>query len=167
MGFPGIPSTPSPEGLQYPLIDYDAGPVFRYGDQSGVATKIPAIKRTLPQLVVRVDQDGNETAGIRSPLLMAPLGTYTGWNVAASGVFKGQICVTGAPVGGFIPFASTRAEREARRDPRLSLEERYRDHEGYVRAVSEATKTLVAEGYLLPGDASEMIAQAAASDILK
>jgi Alpha/beta hydrolase domain len=167
MGFPDIPSTPSPEGLQYPLIDYDAGPVFRYADQSGVATKVPVVTRTLPQLVVKVDADGNETAGIRSPLVMAPLGTYTGWNVAASGVFKGQICVTGAPVGGFIPFATSRSERLARRDPRLSLEERYRDHEGYVRAVSDAAQTLVGEGYLLPRDAAEMIAQAAASDILK
>ena len=167
MGFPDIPSSPSPEGLQYPLIDYDAGPQFRYGDQSGVATIIPVVKGTLPQLVVRVDSDGNETAGVRSPLLMAPLGTYTGWNVAASGVFKGQICVTGAPVGGFIPFAKTRAERVARHDPRLSLEERYRDHEGYVRAVTDAAATLVSDGYLLPRDAADMITQAAASDILK
>ena len=167
MGFPHIPSTPSPEGLQYPLIDYDAGPQFRYGDQSGVATIVPVVKRTLPQLVVRVNADGNETAGVLSPLLMAPLGTYTGWNVAASGVFKGQICVTGAPVGGFIPFARTRADRVARQDPRLSLEERYRDHEGYVRAVTDAAGKLVSDGYLLPQDAADMIGQARASDILK
>lgn len=167
MGFPEIPSTPSPEGLQYPLNDYDVGKLYRYGDQSGVATQVPAIKSTLPQLVVRVDEDGNEVAGIRSPLLMAPLGTYTGWNIAASGVFKGQLCITGAPVGGFMAFAKTRAERLASGDPRLSLEERYRDHDGYVRAVTDAANKLVAEGYLLEGDAAAMIAQAGASDILK
>ncbi len=102
------------------------------------------MKSTLPQLVVRVDADGNEVAGIRSPLLMAPLGTYTGWNVTTSGVYKGQLCIGGSPIGGFIPFAKTKAERVASGDPRLSLEERYTDHDGYVRAVKTAADTLVA-----------------------
>ena len=77
------------------------------------------MKGTLPQLVVRVDADGNEVAGIRSPLLMAPLGTYTGWNVATSGVYKGQLCIGGSPIGGFIPFAKTqgRADGERRSAP--------------------------------------------------
>ena len=60
------------------------------------------IKRSLPQLVVKVDADGNEVAGIKSPLLAAPLGTYTGWNVTAAGPLKGQSCGLS---GGFIPFA--------------------------------------------------------------
>lgn len=167
MGFPSIPGAPSPEGLQYPLIDYDLGPHFRYADQSGVASKVPTVKGTLPQLVVRVDADGNEAAGIRSPLLMAPLGTYTGWNVAASGVFKGQLCITGSPVGGFIPFAKTKAERVATGDPRLSLEERYRDHDGYVRAVAGAANELARDGYLLAEDATAMIKQAEASGVLR
>ena len=29
MGYPTIPGAPSPEGLQYPLLDYDLGPSFR------------------------------------------------------------------------------------------------------------------------------------------
>ena len=167
MRFPSIAAAPSPEGLQYPLVDYDLGPRFRYADQSGVVETLPVVSKTLPQLVVRVDEDGNEMGGIRSPLLMAPLGTYTGWNVAASGVFKGQLCITGSPVGGFIPFANTKAERLASADPRLSLEERYRDHAGYVRAVTEAANVLVRDGYLLQADAGVMIEQAERSDILK
>ena len=163
-GFPAIPGAPSPEGLQIPLIDYDLGPSFRYTDQSGVLAKHPTLKGTLPQLVVKGDADGNETAGIRSPLLAAPLGTYTGWNVRASGVFKGQSC---GNLGGFIPFAKTKADRLASRDPRLSLEERYRDHDGYVRAVTKAANALVADGYLLPDDAASMISQAERSDILR
>jgi hypothetical protein len=167
MGFPSIPGVPSPEGLQYPLIDYDLGPHFRYGDQSGVLTKLPVVKSTLPQLVVRVDADGNELGGIRSPQQMAPLGTYTGWNVAVSGVFKGQLCITGSPVGGFIPFARTKDERISRGDPRLSLEERYHDHDGYVRAVTAATNELVREGFLLDADGQVLIGQAERSDVLK
>jgi len=167
MEFPLIPGTPSPEGIQYPLIDYDLGPHFRYGDQSGVLTKLPIVKATLPQLVVRVDADGNEVGGIRSPLLMAPLGTYTGWNVASSGVFKGQLCITGSPAGGFIPFTKTKAERLAAGDPRPSLEERYGDHDGYVRAVTKAAGQLVHEGFLLQEDAEAMTSQAERSAILR
>jgi hypothetical protein len=163
MGFPAIPGTPMPEGIQYPLVDYDLGPQFRHADQSGVLTKIPVAKGTLPQLVVRVDADGNEGAGIKSPLLSAPLGTYTGWNVTTSGLFAGRLCGSSfgsSPIGGFIPFAKTKAERTASGDLRLSLEERYVDRAGYVRAVKAAADTLVREGYLLADDAAAMIAQA-------
>ena len=89
MGFPGIPGRPSPENLVHPLLDYDLGPHFNYQDASGVLTAVPKVKRSLPQLVVKVDADGNEVAGIKSPLQMAPLGTYTGWNVTAAGPLKG------------------------------------------------------------------------------
>jgi len=167
MGFPSIPGKPSPEGLQHPLVDYDLGSHFHYNDQSGVVSKLPVAKGTLPQLVVRVDADGNEVAGVRSPLLMAPLGTYTGWNLTTSGVYKGQLCIGGSPIGGFIPFAVTRTERMASGDPRLSLEERYTDHAGYVRAVKAAADKLVTEGFLLQEDAAAMVSQADQSAILK
>ena len=163
MGFPAIPGTPMPEGLQFPLVDYDLGTQFRYTDQSGVVSKVPVAKGVLPQLVVRVDADGNEIAGVKSPLLSAPLGTYTGWNVTTSGHAAGQLCgpsFGSSPIGGFIPFAKTKAERTASGDPRLSLEERYVDHAGYVRAVKAAAATLVSDGYLLADDAAVMVAQA-------
>jgi Alpha/beta hydrolase domain len=170
MGFPAIPGVPMPEGVQFPLVDYDLGPQFRYADQSGVLTKAPVAKNTLPQLVVRVDADGNEVAGIKSPLLSAPLGTYTGWNVTTSGLYTGQLCGSSfgaSPIGGFIPFAKTKSERVASGDPRLSLEERYKDHDGYVQAVKTAAHKLVHEGYLLSDDAAAMITQAEQSKVLK
>ena len=170
MGFPSIPGKPMPEGIQFPLVDYDLGPQFRYMDQSGVLTRIPVAKGTLPQLVVRVDADGNEVAGIKSPLLSAPLGTYTGWNVTTSGLYSGQLCGSSfgsSPVGGFIPFAKTKAERTASGDARLSLEERYGDHAGYVRAVKTAAEKLVSDGYLLREDADTMITQAEESQVLR
>jgi catechol 2,3-dioxygenase-like lactoylglutathione lyase family enzyme len=128
---------------------------------------VPTVKQTLPQLVPKVDMDGNEVAGVKSPLQMAPLGTYTGWNVLSSGPFKGQMCVFTSPAGGFIPFATTKAERVASGDPRLSLEERYRTHEGYVQALSAAAHSLVKERYLGEADAESMIAQADASGVLR
>jgi hypothetical protein len=167
MGFPNIPGQPSPDGLVFPLLDYELGPHFNYKDASGFLVKVPTIKQVLPQLVVKVDADGNEVAGVKSPLQMAPLGTYTGWNVVSSGPFKGQMCLSASPVAGFIPFARTKAARLASGDPRLSLEERYQTHEGYVQAVSAAANKLVKEGYLRQSDASAMVTQAQTSDVLK
>src|SRR6185503_10376664 len=91
------------------------------------------------------------------------LGTYLGWNIVAEGYNKGKICNYAA---GMIPFARTKAERTANNDPRLSLEERYRDHAGYVEAVKAAAAKAVAQGFLLQPDADKLVSQAAASNVL-
>jgi hypothetical protein len=65
-----------------------------------------------------------------------------------------------------IPFAKTEAERLASGDPRLSLEERYGTHEGYVAAVEAAAANAVAQGFLLPDDAQSLIERAQASNVL-
>jgi hypothetical protein len=65
-----------------------------------------------------------------------------------------------------IPFAITMAERLVTGDPRLSLEERYGTHDGYVAAVTAAADNAMAQGYLLPADRDALVAQAAASDVL-
>ena len=70
-------------------------------------------------------------------------------------------------VGGMIPFAKTRAERLASGDPRLSLEERYGTHAGYVQAVAKAAARAVAANFLLKADADALIAEADASNVLK
>ena len=66
-----------------------------------------------------------------------------------------------------IPFAKTKAERLAKGDPRLSLEERYADHDAYVRAVSKAAADAVNRGFLLQEDADRYVTAAEASDIRK
>jgi hypothetical protein len=117
--------------------------------------------------VPRVDSDGNELGGVPVVLHDAPLGTYLGWNVTAGGTrpfHAGQICNY---AGGMIPFARTKAQREADKDPRLSLEERYGTHEGYVNAVRAAAQLALNEGFLLPADADLIIKQAMASNVLK
>src|SRR4029079_11983938 len=159
--FPVIPGRPSP--VMRPLLDYDLGPEFNYQDASGVPKAATKITRSLPQLVVKVDADGNEIAGIKSPLVSAPLGTYTGWNVTASGPLKGQSCGLN---GVFSPFAKTKSERLAKHDPRPSLEERYKSHDEYVKIVSAAAAKLVQERFLLQQDADAMIKQAEAGDVL-
>lgn len=165
MGFPLIPGAPLPDNMINTLLDYDFGSEFKYSDLSGVMTmQPPIIKRPLPTLVPKVDADGNETSGIASPLLQAPLGTYLGWNVTRSGFYKGRGC---GFAGGFIAFAKTKAERLEKGDPRLSLEERYKDHVGYVAAVKAAVEKLSNQHFLLPEDAPRIIRQAEESNVLR
>ncbi|HEX3755924.1 MAG TPA: alpha/beta hydrolase domain-containing protein, partial [Rhizomicrobium sp.] len=164
MGFPKIPGTLAPDGHLNPLLQYDFGPHFNYLDISGVMdVQPPRMVQVLPSLLPRVDADGNELAGIRSPLLSAPLGTYVGWNATAAGFEAGRFCGNS---GGYIPFAATRVERVAKGDPRPSLEERYPSHEAYVARVKAAADALVAQRYMLPQDATRIVRQAQDSKVL-
>jgi hypothetical protein len=117
--------------------------------------------------VPRVNADGNEVGGVPVVLHDAPLGTYLGWNITAGGArpfHEGQICNY---VGGMVPFVKTKADRVAANDPRLSLEERYTDHAGYVAAVRKAAANAVAQGFLLQADADTLITQVSASNVLR
>jgi hypothetical protein len=164
LGFPVIPGAPTPDGKFMPLYRYDYGPGFHRADMSGVLTKNPpGIVATLPTRVPRVDADGNEIAGLRSVQARVPLGTYLGWSVQASGYFAGGQC---GFAGGYIPFAVTKAQRLATRDPRPSLEERYGAHATFVAKVKAAADDLVAHRYLLPDDAARIVADAQASKVL-
>jgi hypothetical protein len=161
-GFPSIPGVGF--GDVNVMLDYDFGTSLHYNDLTGVITRQPpAVRRVLPTLVPAVDGDGNERAGVASVLHQAPLGTYLGWNVQASGVFAGGLC---GFQGGYVPFARTRAQRDVSGDPRPSLEERYGTLEGYVCAVRRAADTLVRDRYLLAVDAERLVAAAAKSALL-
>ena len=165
MGFSAIPGQPLPDNMINTFWNYDFGETFNYNDMSGyLSLQPPVIRGVIPQLVPRTNADGNETSGIQSVLLQAPLGSYLGWNVTASGYLKGRACGFS---GGFIPFAGTKAERLASGDPRPSLEERYGTHDGYVTRVKAAAERLVRQGFLLRDDADRMIAQAEAGNVLK
>ena len=166
-GFPTLPGLPSniPTNFIHAALDYDYGPQFNPADGTGVMTTVPpTVKRVIPQKVPRVDSDGNELGSVPVVLREAPLGTYLGWNVTASGFHAGKICNY---AGGWIPFAKTKAERMAKNDPRPSLEERYGTHEGYVAKVKEAANKIVAQGYLLQADANRLIADAEKSNVLR
>ncbi len=171
MGFPTLPGlrASAPEAdLIIPVLDYDWGPQFDPNDASGIPTRAPpGIRQVLRTLVPRVDADGNEVGGIPVVLLEAPLGTYLGWNITAGGAkpfHAGQICFY---AGGMVPFARTKAGREASQDPRPSLEERYGNHAGYVEAVRKAVQKVQAAGFLLERDGAALIKAAEASNVLK
>jgi hypothetical protein len=109
--------------------------------------------------VSAVDGDGNEVAGIRLPPIAVPLATHTGWNVYKAQ--PGELCDRD---GSYIPFAKTKAEREAAADPRPSIEERYGSRAAYVAKVKAAAAALTAERLLLPADAAAYVAAAETSD---
>ena len=145
--FPAIPGqmvTTGPAGL--PLIDH--GPDLDRGiltnhppnivDAKGYTIQIPA-----------VDADGNDVAGIRAPMVQAPLGTYTGWNT------RGQGYGTGANYefsGSYIPFMDSAEERDFISDPRPSILERYTTLNDYLKAIEAAAKQLVADRLMLEED---------------
>jgi Alpha/beta hydrolase domain len=171
LGFPTLPQLrPTVPEVDFimPVLDYDWGAGFNAADGSGVASNAPPpIRQVLPMFAPKVDADGNELGGVPVALLDAPLGTYLGWNITASGArpfHQGQICNY---VGGMIPFARTAAERRSSGDPRLSLEERYGNHAGYVAAVRKATERAIAARFLLKDDAEKLIQQAEASKVLR
>jgi Alpha/beta hydrolase domain len=65
------------------------------------------------------------------------------------------------------PLPTYQTQRIASADPRLSLQERYGNQQGYVDAVSAAAEDLAADRLLLPADADNIVAAAQASNVLQ
>jgi hypothetical protein len=165
---PSFPTEPVDfNGLHNAMTLLDFGPQFATFDESGIITLNPprvVAGKDYAVLVPKVDGDGNDVAGIRSTTLQAPLGTYAGWNRRRPGFAADELC---GATGLYIPFAQREAQREAAGDPRPSLEKRYGSHAGYVAAVRAAADRLVAQRLLLPEDATRLIREADASEILR
>jgi hypothetical protein len=135
------------------------GPLRDWIDPPGTSIGATAGLRFYRTRVPAVDADGNETSGIRLPLIAVPLATYTGWNLYTR--LPSELCDRD---GSHIAFAKTKAEREAANDPRPSIEERYGSRADYVAKVRTATDALVRERLLLPPDAAAYVRAAEASD---
>ena len=136
-----------------------------FGSQGGRQTVLPPTRGgSYRVLVPTTDRDGHDVAGIRTVDIAVPVGTNTGWNLYVAGPRGGDLC---GLTGSFFPFARTRAERETNGDPRLSLEERYGDHAGFVAAVRRAADESVARRILLPEDVEVIVRMAEESDVLR
>jgi len=118
----------------------------------------PKVGEAFPALVPQVDADGNETSGVRLPELRVPLATYMGWNLRNPSV--------GAPteqfplIGSMVAFPKTKADREKSGDPRLSIEERYRDQQEYLAKIEAAARDLAKQRFLLEADIPQVVARA-------
>ena len=160
--FPPIPNVEFPT-VQNQLEVLNYGPEF--SSVGGRLTVLPPlIGPSYMVLVPKPDQDGLDIAGVRTVDIRAPLGTNTGWALRAPGFRSPNLCGLS---GQYIPFYETQAEREEAGDPRLSLEERYGTHSGFVMAVRQATRQLIDERMLLPADAEIFVRAAEDSDVLR
>ncbi|MGA2598788.1 MAG: alpha/beta hydrolase domain-containing protein, partial [Bryobacteraceae bacterium] len=59
------------------------------------------------------------------------------------------------------PFARTKMERESRKDPRLSIEERYESKSDYLEKITNAAVNLEKQGFLLDEDVPKLRDRAA------
>ena len=156
----GIPGVRLPRPLRrFTRLDFGADP-------GAPSVTPPVVGREYRSLVSAVDGDGNEVAGVRLPLVSAPLATHLGWNRRHSDIGGvGQVLATGGSSGGTlrgasIPFAATRREREDGGDPRWSVAERYASRGDFLARVELAARELVGEGYLLGEDVGGLVGEA-------
>jgi hypothetical protein len=179
VGFPtNIPGLTYGGEQAWPPFVYNFGPLEDYDQESGVPTiQPPIIERVLPVYAARVNADGNEVVdGLPTILGQAPLGTYVGWNLATTGWYGpnasdgpgsvGQVFAGAGNSGGYFPFWDTKTNRQTNGDPRLSLEERYGTHAGYVCVVTAAVNKAQQQRFLLPSDAQTLLTQVSASNVL-
>ena len=139
-----------------PRPRFDYGPDFAKGI---IGQTLPvALSDRYGVLVPKVDRDGNETSGVVLPDVAVPTATATGWSVrSASAGGAGELCYLD---GASVPFAKTRAEREATGDERLSLEERYKGSADYAAKVHAAAVALQQDGFMLPEDVERITTRA-------
>jgi hypothetical protein len=162
LGWPNIPGV-TYNGLITTRYFLDFGPDFAQGFVTNYPPSIVG-RPSYRIFVSKVDDDGNEIAGVRMPGVEAPIATTTGWALRRAGFSENEGCEAN---GQWIPFARTKAERLTAGDSRKSLEERYRNHEGYVKAVERAARRLEKRGFLLQEDVDRFVAEAEASNVLK
>ncbi|HEX6512288.1 MAG TPA: alpha/beta hydrolase domain-containing protein, partial [Chloroflexota bacterium] len=161
--YPRIPGVNLPMRGNSRLPRYDYGPDF---DSKGILGKFPPEPvpgQEYPLRVSSCDADGNNVAGLRYPDVDVPLGTYNGWSLRKAGYAEGEEFWN---TGSFVPFARTKAEREAKGDPRPSIEERYPSHDAYVDGVRSCCDKLVTQRLLLEEDASLLVERARARNPL-
>jgi len=161
LGWPTIPGV-TYTGVITTRYLLDFGPDFDNGILSNYPPSVVG-RPAYPIFVSKVDKDGNELAGVRLPPVEAPIATTTGWALRAAAFGGPDGCESD---GQHIPFKTTKAERLAAGDPRLSLQERYKDHDGYVKAVTKAAQKLEKQRFLLPADVQGYIDEAQASNVL-
>ncbi len=154
-------SFPSLAGVGKPSEVHKAYRVFYgldFASKGIISVDPPEVNGSYPILVPQVDADGNELAGVKMPEISVPLATYTGWNLFNSA--SGPTNLLSSMQGSYIPLPRTRDERARTSDPRMSIDERYRNREHYLSLVADAARELVRQGYLLEEDVNTLVERA-------
>jgi Alpha/beta hydrolase domain len=154
--YPKVAQLVAPDAVKFPKIpgvNFPLHPTTAYRmDLSVVPAKVG---EPFPALVPQCDEDGIDLGGIRMPEVAVPLATYTGWNLRSPKI--------GAPdqlfsmQGSWVPFPMDKDQREAKRDPRKSIAQRYPNREAYLGQVRESARQLVKAGFLLEGDVDPVV----------
>ena len=142
------------QGNQFPSLPGVSNPRTIQGPARTIGGKVTP----LPHLVPQVDRDGNDLGGILDPEVAVPLATATGWNFRDPSIGNpGEIYQL---LGSYVPFARTKAARQANGDPRLSVEERYRGPDDYLERIRTAAMDLIRRRYALAEDLDAIVERA-------
>ena len=159
--YPKVAQLVAPDGVKFPKIpgvNFPLHPTTAY--RMDFLSVPPKVGEAFPALVPQCDADGIDVGGIRMPEVAVPLATYTGWNLRSAKI--------GAPdqlfsmQGSWVPFPVDNAQREARHDPRVSIEQRYPSRDGYMDMVRASARQLVKDGFLLETDVDPVVERSAA-----
>ena len=145
MGFPDLDAL----GMKLPAALNDLSPA----DQTVIPPRVDT-SRHYALLVPRTDADGHDVAGIRVPDIDVPLATHTGFGLRKAGFAEGQLCGLN---GSYLPLSKDFQERNAKRDPRLSMAERYATRSAYVQQVRASAERLKADGLMLDEDVARLL----------
>ncbi|TCR61816.1 alpha/beta hydrolase domain-containing protein [Bosea sp. BK604] len=154
--FPAIPGRAIPkQASRLRLLDF--GPDI---DRGVIGHHPPRFvgDREYAVLVPAVDRDGIDLAGVKAPMVQAPLGTYVGWNLRRSDLGLGAML---GVTGSYLPFPEDEEEREQSGDPRISIMERYPSSEAYREAIRQAAERLAGQGLMLWEDVEPAVRAAA------
>ena len=99
---------------------------------------------TEPPVIAR-DEAGNALGGVRTPAVDVPVATLSGEPPPGRRA--------GTAVGWLFGSTTPLADSDLRR--------RYGDHEGYLRAYTQALDAAISAGYLLPENREQLLADAA------
>ena len=165
IGYPDIPGLPFSDRILNPVVRYDFGPGFNAVDLSGVMSIVPPrIVGVIPTYVPRVNEDGNETAGV-------PVGAAAG---AARHLSRlehdplGRLRRTGLRLPGRLDSVREDEGRAARATTIRGCRSRSATARTrpMSRVVKRAADQAVRDRFLLPEDADRFVREAEASDVL-
>lgn len=118
--------------------------------------RLPAEEfETYQNFVSNVDEDANETGGIRMPDLTVPLGSHFGWNLRHPDTKEPDQQIAMQGISMF--FAVTKEDRDKKGDRRLSINERYKTKEEFLNKVKQETGKLLDQNYILAEDVEIVI----------
>jgi hypothetical protein len=151
----GYPSLPAALGMYSGLVT--VRPYMNFGTEfntKGIASTVPGLPSGgfYPNSVSKLDQYGNEAAGIRLPEVVHPVATNSGWALRSAG-FGGKADGTDGceAAGQSVPFAKTAASKLAG-DSRKALDELYTSQADLFTKRREAATVLAGQRLLLPND---------------